>query len=158
MIRALTLFSYIEHPATARYRFELTSDLVLDLGRLARGVHSFRDDKGKEWARLEDAALMIRAGYSWDGCSPKLAVAGRWVGTPDFPETRMASLVHDVGYQFLHLPCFPFDRHEIDGMFREIMRRRGFKLGVVYFGAVWALGGIHRIFNRARSGACHRHP
>lgn len=152
-MQLLSDFNYGERDG-GKYRFVLIEDLVVKVGPVTGGgTHSFYDDD-REWLRVRGEKLTIRAGYAWNGCSPKKHVAGRWVGTPDFAGSIMASCIHDALYQFLHLPCFPFKRSECDGIFRAVMKLKGFRLGFVYHGAVAVFGGVNRLLDRNHSGAC----
>ena len=62
-----------------------------------------------DYVIVADHKLTIKAGYVWNGCSPKLSVGGLFfIGTPDGhtdyrtgkPHTYYASLVHDALYQY----------------------------------------------------------
>jgi hypothetical protein len=152
MIRSLTPFVYSEG---RDWRFRLESDLALQVDTEWLGVHRFADEKGITWLTLNGRTITIASGYAWDGSSPKRLVFGVWVGTPDFESTRMASLVHDALYQFLHVPCFPLRRQDCDRLFGRIMRSQGFPLWWVYSGAVLVCGGVHRaLTGGVREGRC----
>ena len=58
---------------------------------------------------VKDCVMTVRAGYSWNGCSPKhnimdLKITGTPEGVIDFrtgkPKTYYGSLCHDVRYQY----------------------------------------------------------
>lgn len=160
MIRLLTAFRYTaDNP---KYRFLLLEDVTISTG-LDLGCHTFRDAAGVRRMSMCGNHWTVHAGYAWDGCSPKARVAGRWVGTPDFEASRLASLIHDTGYQFLGVPCFPVTRHEVDFLFGHIINRDGRHTGsaLVYAGAVWLFGGIHRglgsILGRRQHCKCRFH-
>lgn len=160
MIRLLTPFRYAaENP---RYRFLLLEDVEVDVGR-ELGEHIFMDAAGVVRMSMAGTRWRVHAGYAWDGCSPKWRIAGRWVGTPDFEASRLASLVHDTAYQFLSTPCFPLRRQECDCLFGHIIARDGRHVGaaMVYAGAVWLFGGIHRgigtVLGAARKTHCWHH-
>lgn len=126
-----------------KYRFRLAEDLRLSFPEFDFGRHRFVDQDGTEWLSLQGHALSIRKGYEWDGSSPKLTRIGPvWLGTPDFKETLVASLVHDALYQFINVPCFPLNRKQCDEIFLHTMVNSGFKLACVYYRAVRMLGGI----------------
>ena len=96
---------------------------------------SFRDKNGIEWMRLAPTLvghtlLTIREGYSWDGATK----------APDCEPVMLASLVHDVLYQFRHTQHFPFSRAECDAAFYDLMHLRKFLLAGVYHAAVKAFG------------------
>lgn len=99
---------------------------------------------GKVIAEIKNGFLIIYAGYAWNGCSPKRYVGwppfGMWVGTPDFEETIMASLGHDVLFQFSALldycmnevNMFFFNWMEVDGLDESLVD--------IYHGAVKNFG------------------
>ncbi len=143
MIRVLTPFSYTsENP---KYRFLLLEDVVVHVGR-DLGTHTFSDAQGIVRMSMCGQHWKIHAGYAWDGSSPKFRLFGRWVGTPDFEASRLASLLHDTGYQFLDCGCFPLRRREVDCLFGHTINRDGNHMlsAMVYAGAVWTFGGAHR--------------
>lgn len=99
---------------------------------------SFRDRDGLEWMRMDRWGITITAGYCWNGCSPKrwLPLLG-WVGTPDFPATRCASLFHDALYQFHACQHMPLHRSEADAIFRRLIELRDdVDLARLYWSAV----------------------
>lgn len=104
----------------------------------------FRSQDGKIRATLyPDQSLMVRRGYAWDGCSPKWWAMGRWWGTPDPECTRLASLVHDVLYQFGNTEHFPYNRDAADMAFYNIIiAKSGDRhFAGTYYGAVRIMGG-----------------
>ncbi len=111
----------------------------------------FRDKDGVEWARFQKGILYIRPHYSWDGCSPKARFAMLWLGTPDPPSTRLASLVHDVLYQFISTRHFPWSRVQADAAFYDCMKLSGFVLAGVFHGAVRKFGGLY-VTNNDKTG------
>lgn len=129
------------------YRFELLTDISVVVPYLVKIDHtpcvSFRDNRKKEWARLTGAALTIRAGYRWNGSSPKwwVPLIG-WVGTPDPIPTRLASLVHDVCFQFLRTADWPIPYEECNSLFHQIMVALNFKRANTYHGAVKDFGKL----------------
>lgn len=143
MIRLTKIFTYEER--NGKYRFLLLRDVTVDVG-IELGSHDFYDARGILRVRMRGSEWTVKAGYAWDGCSPKFKIFGMWVGTPDFGYSRLASLIHDTGYQFLDVPCFPLKRHECDEIFGCTINRDGnrYKAAFVYAGAVWMFGGIHR--------------
>ena len=93
-----------------------------------------------EWARLSPKSLTITEGYAWNGSSPKkgIRVFGKdvWIGTPDFPATLPASLVHDVMFQFSALSAMPFTLVQANDFYRQICDQFGFRLTGAYYGAL----------------------
>jgi hypothetical protein len=117
---------------------------------------AFEDRSGRTRLLLyPDGTAIIKAGYAWDGCTPKFAVFDILLGTPDGvpnnqtrkPKTYYASLVHDVLYQFLDVEL-PIRRVGADLAFRNIMARDAFAPRYVYWPAVRLLGGAFRLFTR----------
>ncbi len=107
-----------------------------------------------EWIEITpDGTLTIFASeeegkeYAWDGCTPKLCVFGRVIGTPDGrigadgrPITWKASLVHDALYQFIQYHKIP--RKQIDDLFLANLREADFQAAWLYWAAVRTFGGI----------------
>jgi hypothetical protein len=106
---------------------------------------------GKVWLTLEGRVARIPLGYSWNGCSPRpLGKYGIWwLGTPDFPSTINASLLHDALYQHLDAPGFPLTRRQCDEAFLQVMQWHRFPLARIYAGAVMLCGGVHRKLTKA---------
>lgn len=94
-------------------------------------------------------------GFSWDGCSPKFKLLGKYFGTwdgkvegkfynelnpipEDKPETYYASLVHDFIYQSKGT----FTRKEADALFRELLKQQRFKYTNLYYFFVRMFGWI----------------
>lgn len=124
------------------YRFILLQPISINLEQLClnKKTISFRDKKGKEWACIIGDRLLIHSRYAWNGASPKKWLFGRWIGTPDFEETRLATLIHDVFFQFLRTENFPLSIESCNRIFLDIMKARKFKLANTYFGAVIDFG------------------
>lgn len=102
-----------------------------------------------EWLQIFGGVIFIPKGYSWDGCTPKIKIAGKLViGTPDGeihpetgkPRTYYASLVHDALYQYF--PQHGISRKDIDSLFLDMLRMSGFKSAGLYHRAVRWFGGI----------------
>lgn len=127
------------------YRFILEDDISIPISSLKKesllGVTiSLRDAYRTEWAQVKGGRLTIRKGYAWNGASPKKWAFCRWWGTPDFKATRLATLVHDVCFQFLRVSDFPLTILECNQLFYDIMKTKNFKLANIYFGAVEDFG------------------
>lgn len=125
-----------------KYRFTLLRDLESRMPYRLTGRFSFRDSNGHEWMRFENDRRIIRANYSWNGCSPKrhVPVFG-WIGTPDTADNLYGSVIHDSGYQFSGTPYFSLSREMEDDFFLMNLRKEGFKLACVYHKAVRYCGG-----------------
>jgi hypothetical protein len=125
--------------------------LAADYGLQHDGLITFSDETGTPWLAFnKDGDLLIADGYAWDGCSPKLffgprrspvvneqtpwAHIGTWDGAVDpyygIGRAAMASLVHDVLYQFRDsisdqgVPASEvWSRAEADDIFRDILQQ-----------------------------------
>jgi hypothetical protein len=145
--------SAIRYDFERKYRFKLRETAVFYLDERFKPVPNrmiFSDSQGNEWLDIEGRTYRVKAGYAWNGCSPRpLGKYGCWwLGTPDFPASIMASLAHDAGYQFLDDAGFPYSRGDIDRLFLGVMQAGGFPLARVYWGAVRVFGGIDRMITR----------
>lgn len=92
----------------------------------------FMDSSGKKWMTITRFSITIFEGYAWDGCTPKRNFFNHWWGTPDFPETILASLFHDALRQFESTEHFPFSREIQDDIFFYILKEQNFKLAFLY--------------------------
>jgi hypothetical protein len=132
-----------QDPQTANFKWRFISekDVYTPLLYPTQNI-AFYDQDGIERMRYENGYRIMRKGYTWNGCSPKSwsKVLRRWIGTPDFKETILASLNHDGDYQFSNTKDFPFARCEVDMMFYKTMKALNFKLASSYYGAVKDFG------------------
>lgn len=146
-VEPVTKLQYRELPARfgSKYRFELLEDFKVRVDRKL-GSHSFRDIHGAEWLNLEGDTITVRKFYNWNGSSPKIAIVGQWIGTPDTATNLAGSVVHDALYQYLDAHCFPLDQADANTIFYELMKREGFPLSGVYLGAVATLGYPWKFF------------
>lgn len=100
------------------YIYKLDEDYVLTHA-VFTGV-----EFSNEFCSIKDSKLTVFAGYTWDGCTPRIHIAGLFsVGTPNGvlkegkPWTYYASLVHDVLTQFRqHLP---FTKEQVTLIFEQ---------------------------------------
>lgn len=144
MIGSIPVFDlathYEERNDSYTYRFTAISDTSIytnfDTGICA----SFKDAKGKEWLRIEGHKITVRKGYSWNGCSPKRKIFGRWVGTPDTPDNVLASLFHDALVQFYMTQHMLLNKEQIDLLFYHILVASGFKYPCQWHWAVKNFG------------------
>ncbi len=139
--------SPIKYRYSQKYRFTLVEDVFFYLDQDFPAVDrhlEFVDAKGNCWLQLEGRLYVVKAGYSWNGCSPRpLGKYGIWwLGTPDVQATIRASLAHDAGYQMMDCEDFPYTRAQIDRLFLKIMQAGGWPLARVYWAAVRVCGGI----------------
>lgn len=160
IVEPTSKLAYRELPAKfgSKYRFELLEDFSVRVDRKL-GTHSFRDKHNAEWLGIEGDTITVRRFYNWNGSSPKIAVAGKWLGTPDTPKNLAGSVVHDALYQYLSADCFPLDQADANTIFYELMKREGFSMSGVYLGAVATLGYPWRFFGDLfkKAPECHYH-
>ena len=101
--------------------------------------YSFRID-GKEWLKADKRGnVMIRQGYSSDGCSC----------APDFKRAINACVLHDALRQAHETDegC-PWSRDDADKSFKLAMDRAGFKMSGLYY---WAVAGFFgRIYSKLK--------
>jgi hypothetical protein len=79
----------------------------------------------REWLTSDGCDLIVKKGYAWDGCSPKIRINGRIYGTWDGPVMAgfnvpvgyYASLYHDALYQYKIGP-----REQADEIFLLLLR------------------------------------
>ena len=98
----------------------------------------------------QDGTIIVKKGYAWDGCSPKLSIFDLfWLGTPDGglkegkPITYYASLVHDALGQFCEKTDTPFNRRQRDLIFKEMLEQKHFKLTFIYYLAIRIFGPLY---------------
>ena len=127
-----------------RWPFVLTEPLLVKLGLGFEGRHSFMD-RDKHRGSLRDDVLTIEPGYASDGCSPYYgSFLGIRIGTPSPRSSAAGFFVHDFLYQFKRLPCAPWTYQQANDIFWSLLRKNGFPLAELYFGAVSLFGGLHR--------------
>lgn len=98
-----------------------------------------------EWGRIENSTIYIKAGYAWDGCSPKFKIGNKVIGVWDgwnykdgWPLTYYASLVHDFLCQFKD--TVPMTKEQTLLLFREMLDARGWPFTDIYVKAVDMFG------------------
>lgn len=121
---------------TGKYRFlTLNSITICFKNKSLLPKHyklQFNDQDGTKRMVITRYSITIFKGYAWDGCSPKWRLFNKWIGTPDFPETILASLIHDALRQFESTEYFPFSRDYQDDIFFYILKESNFKWASVY--------------------------
>ena len=119
-----------------KYRYKLTRSVIVRWDDyIPDGTRiSFKDQNNREWLYVDDFHFIIPKRYSWDGCTPKrhFPILG-WAGTPDFEETIFPSLVHDAFCQFQHTEHFPFPRHTVDMIFKNLLDEKKFFWSKLYY-------------------------
>jgi hypothetical protein len=125
-----------------RWRFITTRGIRLPVKGITEKTIVYHDATGKSWARHDRFGIYVEEGYAWNGCSPKRWVwPFGWMGTPDFECTRLASLIHDIGYQFARTEHFPMHKSDVDSLFFECIAMTGnADLASIYHGAVVKCG------------------
>jgi hypothetical protein len=130
-------------PAEGRYRWrwQLSQDLRIPL-RFICPPFSCRNSDNWEWMRVEGGEQIVRAGYTWNGASPKRysRILRRWVGVPDGPKNLRGTCSHDALYQASALMRFPISRRWADDLFGDILRADNFRWANLYQGAVEDFG------------------
>jgi hypothetical protein len=125
-----------------RWRFVTSCGIRLSVHGITEHTIRYHDASGKVWARHDRFGLYVEEGYAWNGCSPKRWVwPFGWMGTPDLKCTILASLCHDVGYQFARTEHFPLNRSDVDAIFYETIAMAGEPdIASIYHGAVRKFG------------------
>lgn len=121
--------------SNGRWRYITKTGIRLPIKNVTESVIFYHDASGKIWARHDKFGLYIEPGYAWNGCSPKRWIWPLgWVGTIDFESTILASLCHDVHYQFARTEHFPLHRSDVDELFYHCIHMAGDKViaGVYY--------------------------
>jgi len=126
---------YLPYEGGYRYRFVTLKDIQFYFTHplISRGQKlSFKDKSGRVWMTITSHTITISKNYAWDGCTPK-KWWGVWWGSPDFEDTTLASLLHDILIQFSKTIYFPFSRYEIDQYFKYILLDNEFILTDLYY-------------------------
>ena len=124
------------------WRYTTTRGIRVSIHGLTEHAIVYHDATGRPWARHDRFGIYIEEGYAWNGCSPKRWVwPFGWMGTPDFKCTLLASLCHDVGYQFSRTDHFPLNKSDVDSLFYDTIYMAGEPdIAAVYHGAVCKFG------------------
>ncbi|VAX16896.1 hypothetical protein MNBD_NITROSPINAE02-1569 [hydrothermal vent metagenome] len=133
-----------------KWIYVLEKDYVYPTGKRIGKDYLFKDKDNKAWLKInKNGDFTIIKGYAWDGATPKFCLFDIYFGVPDGvlhpdtlkPKTYYASLLHDVGYQFLK-DGLPYSRKEVDQLFLKIMGAYDFRPRYIYYFAVRLLGGV----------------
>ena len=135
-----------------KYRYETLRPLIIPFTKknnkyISHGTKiCFYDKNGREWLYMDHSHFIIHNHYAWDACTPKkhIPIFG-WVGTPDFEQTLLASLIHDVFCQFQDTEHFPFSRYVIDNIFRFVLEYENFEFVDFYYAGVRVGSLSHKI-------------
>lgn len=116
------------------YKYKVASNYNYYSERLRDSKH----DCDEEFLRIYNGHITVKATeskqYAWDGCSPKIKVFGKIIGTPDVKGTWRASLFHDALYQY------KIEKGLADLVFYDLMLRDKCKVAKLYYTGVKWLG------------------
>ncbi len=135
---------------SAKWLYRLDRAHAWDSGVPTDKDRFFFDRKGRLRLVVEQSGkITITAGYSWNGCDPKVCFLDVLWGTPDGvvhaktgrPKTYFASLIHDALYQFLPAGL-PYTRKQVDAMFLGLMAESDFRPRWIYWSAVRLFGDL----------------
>ena len=131
--------------------FRLENDFTYYTNIPLEREYSFNNFDGKELMHIwRDGRITIRAGYVWDGCSPKIRIWDLdFLGTPDGtmdPETGKrkcfyGTCIHDPLYKFSK--DIPFTRKQVDGFMLDLFQKSKFSCARIYYIVVRALGWLY---------------
>ena len=116
------------------YKYTLKKDYECFIEKLI-GVNF-----SNEWLSIKNGVLVVRAGYSWDGCSPKFQfkVFGKKIviGVPDGKNDKLKfpSLVHDVLCQFGRKILIT--KQTVNSIFYDMMKAVKWRFAKLYYFAV----------------------
>lgn len=123
---------------------ELTEDVTWDSGK--RGVNWKSSDSKLV---IVDGFWKMVKGYVWDGATgvpdgPNLPPEEKVPvksSTGKVPITWIASLIHDIGYEYMDESGFPYTREEIDKFLYVLLKKCDFKYPRLYWRGVRIIGG-----------------
>lgn len=109
-----------------KYRYVLLRPVTVSVDHLLtkHPIRLVRERYHVSLGEIHRYAVKVEAGYAWDGCTC----------SPDHPKNLLASVVHDILFQFSGVEGFPYqiDRYAADEIFAAICRETGFKWGWIY--------------------------
>ena len=146
-------FTYREQPG--RWKFVLTSDLVIYFPSKFFGDHRFMDKTEQPWVDIQGRKWTIYRDYAWDGASCAI----------NFTTTLAASAWHDACGQFRHLPCLQpiITGGEWNRLFADIIRSQGApRIAALYhFGLILGnpfYSALGKLIGHKPTGTCSLHP
>lgn len=91
---------------------------------IVRNLYVLTDGAGREWGSIAPNYIRLMSGYAWNGSTC----------APDCDSNMLASVVHDLLYQFSGCPFFPsaISRSWADDLFYALCRAEGFWLAWAY--------------------------
>lgn len=96
-----------------------------------------------EWLTIDDGYATVKAGYSWNGATPKFKLYGKVLSTPDGKEDQLkkATLWHDVLYQFSkQLQNLGVLRKDVDLLFLRDLVDKAWNYAILYYRIVRLFG------------------
>jgi hypothetical protein len=117
----------------------VTNEVMCDYLPHLRGVYL-----DAPFLKVENGHCTVPKGYAWDGCTPKIKIFGKIIGTPDGKndECKVATLWHDAEYQYSHeLSKQGVKRAESDFRFYMNLVRR-WNHAELYYNAVRLFGWL----------------
>lgn len=135
---------------SVKWLYELAEDFSWQSGYSFKDNYAFEDKIGVVRLVLKkNGIIIVKKGYAWDGCTPKICLFDILFGIPDGvvhvrtrkPKAYYASLVHDALYQFLP-DDLPLTRKDADDCFLKLMGETGFFPRYIYYAAVRIFGGF----------------
>ena len=95
---------------------------------------------------IKNKKATVKAGYSWNGCSPKFKIFGKTFGTPDGKndECKYATKWHDAFYQYSYdIVLMGIQRKYVDLLFKQDLELYNWKHTNFYYKVVKKLGWIN---------------
>lgn len=93
-----------------QWKYILLRPVTISFGQLiCFGIYQLKAD-GTPWGMIDKHSITVAAGYTWNGSS----------FSPDLDGVMLASVVHDLLYQFSGVPHFPFSRAWCDNLFFDL--------------------------------------
>lgn len=122
-----------------RWIFKLEKDFTSKIPFITSKLAGTKLINNKLGYLTNTGLIVIKEGFSWDGCTPKWAWFDIVFGTPDGvidkqtgkPKTYYASLMHDFLYQFA--PREYVTRKYADKVMLAEMAKTGYKPRYVYY-------------------------
>lgn len=109
-----------------KWKYVLLKPVVvtMDWNLTKHPIQLVRERRGIVLGEIHRYYIRIEPGYAWDGCTC----------APDFSRSLLASVVHDLLFQFSAVDGFPYqiDRYAADEIFAAICRETGFRWGWLY--------------------------
>ncbi len=92
------------------WKYVTLRPITVNFGQLICFGHYQLIADGEKWGFITPHNIEVAAGYAWNGSS----------FSPDLKGVMLASLVHDLLYQFSGVHHFPFTRQWCDNLFFDL--------------------------------------